>query len=142
MTDKPELTNKVKMKSPMKVGMTLYEANQQMYAQTPKTTDIVLNTGLSSIGSWFSLHYKDTHFMLMCKEKSYFTILHFNDMNYQQAKEEVKACLAEQGTLWDIRYSHENDAYECWLRDENDEFHMYYLFDAQPLTIEIGGGNE
>lgn len=75
------------------------------------------------------------YFMLMCKEKSDFTLIHLNGYNYKRASDEVKEILESRGTLLAIDYVHGENHYECWVREEaedpeNSEVFMFKLFDA------------
>lgn len=137
MADKDKsLTNRVSIKNSPKINLSLYEINKQMYAQRPKATKLVIDTALASIGAWFSVHYKDKYFILMNREKMDITIFHFNDSNFNKAKNEVRKLLESRGEIIDIQYDHPSDTYECWVKDE-DEIFMYKLFNAQFMVIEV-----
>lgn len=114
-----------------------YSIHKQLYAQTEPLSKEALNKKMASIGGWFSAHMKSKYFMLMCKEISYYTVFHFNNMNYLSGIEELKKTLEFRGTIIDIEYIHEQDAYECWIKNSVGDVEMYYLFDYSWGVVEI-----
>lgn len=91
-----------------------------------------------SIGAWFSTSPACDYYMLMCKENSYYTVFHFNNMHYNKGMEEVQKTLESRGEVIDISYSQENDAYECWVKEKDtEEIHMYYFFKYDWGVIEV-----
>ena len=115
-----------------------YQIHKQLYSQMKPLDDEKLGEKLASVGSWFSAHMKHKYFMLMCKEESYYTVLHIKDMNYSKAVKELHNLLDFQGDILDIRYVHGEDAYECWVKGEDDEeAKMFYLFLYDWGVIEI-----
>lgn len=120
------------------VELTNYEIHKQLYATLSKPNELTLKAKLVGIGAWFSTKPQSNYYMLLCREINYYTMFHFNDMNYDKGMEELSEVLAERGELVDIVYSADNDAYECWVKDtETDEISMYYLFEADWMVVEI-----
>ena len=116
---------------------TLYDLNRQVMAQLPPQDDNIIKDYFRSIGSWFSFHNKEKYFMFMCKEQSDFTILHFLDCNYNKAIQELKELIEERGELIMIDYDHDQDIFECWIRNSENEASLYMLFEAQWMIIDI-----
>lgn len=116
---------------------SLYEMNQQLVKKLPVLEGIKKDTALSSIGSWFSSHYKNHYYMLLCKEKSDYTVFYIPESNYLKAISEIQEVLESRGKIIAIDYVHGADAYECWVRDPEDlDVHMYMLFDYDWGVIE------
>lgn len=115
-----------------------YQIHKQLYSQMKPLDEEKMKEKLASIGSWFSAHMKQKFFMLMCKEEDYYTVLYIKDMNYSKAVKELHELLTWQGEILDIRYVHGEDAYECWVkREEDEEAKMFYLFLYDWGVIEI-----
>lgn len=119
-----------------KIELDNYSIHKQLYAQLEPNADKI-TTELSNIGAWFSVAPECDYYMLMCKEISYFTVFHFNNMNYMAGMQELEATLKGRGTIVDIVYVHSEDAYECWVRDDNGEVFMYYLFPYDWGIVEV-----
>lgn len=128
---------KIHMSTPGQVTLSNYDIQKQMYKQVPKATDIVLNTAYASIGAWFSARYEDKYFVLMNREKMDINIFHFQDSNYQYAKEQIKELLESRGEVVDIQFDHQNQGYDCWVKTDADDILLYKLFDAQFMVIEV-----
>jgi hypothetical protein len=50
--------------------------------------------------------------MLMCKERSDFTLIHIKDSNYIDALNNLKEVLEERGEILAIQYVHGEDVFE------------------------------
>jgi len=116
---------------------TLYDLNKQIMSQLPPQDPQVFQKNLNLIGAWFSSTDKRHWFMLMCKERSDFTILHIVDANYLKTLEELQEILQERGTIVAIQYVHGEDAFEIWVKDDKDEVFMFMLFEASWMIVNI-----
>ena len=120
------------------VEFSNYDMHKQLYAQLKAPSEKILHERYVSIGAWFSTDPMCDYYMLMCKENSYYTVLHFKNMNYDKGMNEVQELLESRGKVIDITYSQENDAYECWLKEKDtNEVSMYYLFKYDWGVIEV-----
>lgn len=120
------------------VEFSNYEIHKQLYAAMAKPSKETLKERYVSIGAWFSASPACDYYMLMCKENSYYTVFHFNNMHYNKGMEEVQKTLESRGEVIDISYSQENDAYECWVKEKDtEEIHMYYFFKYDWGVIEV-----
>ena len=121
---------------------TLYDANKQILKTVKPHSEKRIEKDLASVGAWMS-SFIDTHyFMLMCKERSDFTLIHLNNFNFMKAVEEIKEVLEERGTILSIDYIHGENCYECWVRQEGEtpeetEVFLFMLFDAQWMVVEV-----
>lgn len=115
---------------------TLYEMNQQLVRQLNPLPEEKLAKSLSSVGAWFSSNLKERYYMLLNKELSDQTVFHFNSENYTKAVQELREVLEERGKIMSIDYIHSEDAYEIWLKSD-DDVRMYMLFGYSWGVIEI-----
>lgn len=119
---------------------TLYEAHKQLMRTMAPDNESKIKRDLTNVGVWMST-FKDSHyFMLMCKERSDFTLIHLNDYNYSNAIKELKETLESRGTLMGVNYVHGENCYECWVRMQQDgaepEIFLFMLFEAQWMVVE------
>lgn len=119
------------------VKFTQYEAYKQLYGALAHPSEKTLKEQLTSLGSWFSVKPACNYYMLLCRERNDYTVLHFNNMNYLKGMQEVKEILESRGTIYDISYNSTVDAYECWIKDKDDEFAMYMFFAYDWGVVEV-----
>ena len=112
-----------------------YAIHKQLFAQMEPLSGEKLDKKLESVKSWFDKQYNSNYVefvMLMCKENSYYTVLHLNESNpwvIDSATKTLAELLEYRGHIIDITYNDLADAYECWVKETNDgEVHMYHLF--------------
>lgn len=119
----------------IETGMTLYEINQQVMAQLPPLDEQTLKTTWNIIGDWFG---KDQcrWFMLMCKERSDFTLIHINDNKFLETIQELQEILEERGQILNIQYIHGEDVFEIWIKNDTGVY-MFMLFGADWMVIEV-----
>lgn len=121
----------------MELG-TLYETNQELYKHLTPPSEKELDTQLASIGAWFSSKYRDTYFMLLCREKNDYTVFRLKGSEYFEAIQELKEVLQSRGTILEVVYSHDFHFYECWVRDDEGNVSMYAFFPCDDFVIEVG----
>ena len=100
------------MSNKVTVG-SLYEMNQQVFKQMKPPSQRVIDADLANIGAWFSSQHEAKYYMLLCKERSDYTIIHFNNYNFNKAVDELKEILEERGDIMGFDYVHGDDIYEC-----------------------------
>lgn len=113
----------------------LYELNKQVMSQLPPQTEDIMAHNWAVIGDWFGKD-KDRWFMLMCKERSDFTFFHITDNQFVKGVQELKEVLEERGQILAIQYLHGEDAFEIWVKNEEEVF-MFMLFAAGWMIVEI-----
>lgn len=127
-------------------NFSTYEANKMLIAQNGKPiSKLKLNTTISDMAVRFRKWVWDNkckYFMLLCKDRSDYTLFNIVDHNFdiQEIKEALKDCFVNRGDVYDIHYEKTTDAYEIWLKID-DEFYAYYLFPYDLGVIEIGAVN-
>ena len=120
----------------------LYQANCNIMKTVKPIPEKKMKLDLANMGAWMSSFPQTRYFMLMCKERSDFTLIHLNEFNYLKAINEIREILEERGTLLAVDYIHGENHYECWVRQEaekpeDSEVFMFMLFDADWMVIEI-----
>lgn len=115
---------------------TLYELNKQIMSQLPPQDKNTMNHNWTVIGDWFSQNQK-RWFMLMCKERSDFTLFHITDNQFTKGVAELQEVLKERGEILAIQYQHGEDAFEIWVRESEDEVYMFMLFEAEWMIVEV-----
>ena len=121
---------------------TLYDANKQILKTVKPHSEKRIAKDLTGVGAWMSSFLDTKYFMLMCKERSDFTLIHLNNFNFSKAVDELKEILEERGTILSIDYIHGENCYECWVRQEGktpeeSEVFLFMLFDAQWMVVEV-----
>lgn len=117
---------------------TVYDVHKELFKKVGPLPEKKKKEALANVGGWFGSHVKRNYYMLMCKEKSFYTVFHFNNHNYSKGIHELEELLEWQGEILEIHYVHGEDSYECWVKDkETGEVSMYYLFPYDWGVIEI-----
>lgn len=117
-------------------GQTLYELNQQLMSNEKKMSGLDLINRKKSLEAFFK-NSSAAYFMMLCKERSDYTLFHLkSNKSYQKAAEEVMECIKERGTILSIDRTSDNIAYEIWIRDEEEINSCYYLFEYDKGVIE------
>lgn len=119
-------------------GLSLYEANKQIMAQTGKPlTHLQLGAIQSKIEDWFNWQI-DCYAMLLCHDRRDYTIFHLYETQNQNppaiAAKELLLCLEERGDILSIEET-EDKAWEIWLKINNTPY-CYYLFNYDNAVIE------
>ena len=130
------------MEKELSLNMTLYEANKNIMKTVKPVAKKRMELDLANMSSWMATFLDTRYFMLMCKERSDFSLIHLINMNYSAAVQEIKEILEERGTLLAINYVKEENYYECWVRQEAEnpnesEVFMFALFDADWMVVDI-----
>lgn len=118
------------------IEISMYDLHKQMYEKVNPLSEDKLKTKMASIGSWFSTNPMCNHYTLLCREKYDFTVFQFHDMNYNRGMELVQEILESRGEILDIAYVHETNAYECWVRYD-DEVVVYILFESDWIVVDV-----
>lgn len=127
-------------------AISTYEANKQLLAQNGKVMSLSkFNVAIGDMAIRFRKWVWDDkcqYFMLLCKDRSDYTLFNIvdHDFKIQEIKEALRDCFINRGDVYDIHYEKNTDAYEIWLKIEN-EFYAYYLFPYDLGVIEIGAAN-
>lgn len=118
-------------------GGTLYEINQNLMANEKKLSGIDLMNRQKSLQAFFH-NSLSKYFMMLCKEQSDYTLFKLNNHTTSaiKAAEEVLICMKNRGAILAIDRTKENNAFEIWIRGEDDINSCYYLFEYDEGVIE------
>lgn len=119
------------------IEISNYDLHKQLFEKVEPLSKDSFNSKLINIGEWFSKSPKCNYYVLMCRDIYYYTVFHFLNMNFSKGILELKETLEGLGQIIDINYIHGEDAYECWIKRENGDIQMFYLFPADWMVIEI-----
>jgi hypothetical protein len=104
--------------------------------QLPPQDKATMDYNWNVIGDWFGKD-KTRWFMIMCKERSDFTLLHILNNNFFKGVQELQEILGSRGKIWAIQYQHGEDTFEIWVKIK-DEMFMFMLFGADWMVVEAG----
>ena len=119
----------------------LYDFNKQAYANEKPLDPVQFNLKISEMAE--DVFNRDScYWMLLCKERSDFTVFQFATYRFKKEienfKEALKECINNRGQLLEIE-KQEDSNYEIWIRDpETNENFAYYLFDYSFGIVKIG----
>lgn len=118
---------------------SLYSMNKQLFKQLKPPSKAAIDLELANIGAWFSSNFETKYYMLLCKERSDYTLFHLENFNYDKAIQELREVLEERGDIMGFDFIHGENAYQCWVRerDEEHQVYMFMLFDADWMIVEI-----
>lgn len=117
-------------------GATLYSCNQQLNENEPILLEVELAARQYKIQDWLKdLDYVN-YFMLLNNDLRYYTVFSKKDGNYSYAASEIIGCLQDNGKIISIDLT-EDYNWECWVRDEENKCHLFYLFPYNSGTIEF-----
>ena len=122
-------------KESVQMNMSLYDLNKNIIFNLPPQDENILNKNFRNINSWFC-KYDNPWFMLMCKERSDFTLIHITKNNYFKAVQELKEILQERGAISSLQYNQDQDVWEIWVKDEKEAY-VFMLFEASWMIVEI-----
>lgn len=115
---------------------TQYDMYKQLYFKTEPLKPDALNSRLNTIGNWYSAKKPNTYFMLLCRERNDYTIIHLAEPKFYEATQELKEVLDSRGTIVDMEYVHGLDSWQCWVKNDIDAV-MYMLFPCDDFVVEV-----
>lgn len=121
---------------------TLYDANK----------DIMSKQEPISLREWsdkskalveFCKDTQNQYYMLLNRETYNFTLFNFGSKNNHGSLntkkliyDELKICLQNRGDVLSIELTQQKDAYEIWIRDDEQNILVYYFFPYDIGVIE------
>ena len=121
----------------------LYDMNKQLMAQEPPITGAELQLAKEHLRTWFTHHFEQKYFMLLCHELRDYTIFNLDKTDswkmakpqtIMDAANDIIECMTNRGTLLVID-EQESDAWELWIKNDEGCF-AYYLFPYGNAVIE------
>ena len=121
------------------VSMSLYELNQDIIKSMPMADAERLAAIKDEINAFDSAH-KNIHYMFLCNELHYYTIfegIHIGASEFASLGSAVISLIEEMEKQIVTADAFEG-RYEIWLKDENDEPHVYLLFPYDKGVVTYG----
>ena len=121
------------------LNLNLYEFNKTLVSQLPILEDF---TEAVKIIQNILLGRENEHFMLLCKDISYYTIFYKaeeNVCNFKTFGEAVITCAEDIGKVISVDYIEDQNAVEIWVRTEQNENLCMYLFNCEKMFVSFGG---
>ena len=119
----------------MALEVNMYEFNKANMAQIKPLDIIWFNQNCNTVAKEIA-GGGPTYWMLLCREKYDYTIIHFVDSVDELAKA-INECLRNRGNVLDF-VKREDGNYEIWIRDrETEENFVYYLFNYDEAIVEV-----
>ena len=116
----------------------LYDFNKQMMLKQSKMNSSEINSIKSDLEEWFNWQI-DGYAMLLCRERYDFTVFHlYEKLNKNPpaiATKELLETLNNRGEVVSIEKINNNEAWEIWLRIDEEMF-VYYLFCCDDWVIQ------
>jgi len=116
------------------VNASVYDINCSLYSNIPALEEDRIKEKIEELTNW----RKETnynYYMLLNKELNYYTILtpigEGNSFGF-----EIVDAFQNLGKIKAIDFDKENEAYECWITEENKQSHVFYLFSYDKGVIK------
>ena len=131
-----------KAESEISLG-NLYEMNKQLMMQEPAITEAETQLAKEHLRHWFTEHFKQKYFMLLCHELRDYTLFNLDKTSswaiakpqtIMTVADDVIQCMTNRGELL-VADQQENGAWELWIRNDEGCF-AYYLFPYGTAVIE------
>ena len=109
------------------LNMNLYDMNKQVVGQMPSMKNEDINKAMILISQYLTAQQNE-YYMLLCREINYYTVICLDEIvSDVKAPAEIIACASEIGELKSVD-ANENDAIEIWVKPEDGEAIVMYLF--------------
>lgn len=104
------------------IKLSLYELNKQIMSQLDPFTLENWQDAEKQITEWES-NIKGRYYMLLCKEKSYYTVFVDDGYEFHNFGQAIRECLEFVGNVVSIEYK--PNLIEFWIKDKEDTYCMY-----------------
>lgn len=121
------------------LNLNLYEFNKTLVSQIPVLEDF---TEAIEIIQNILYGHENEHFMLLCKDISYYTVFYKTEKifcNFETFGEAVITCAEDIGKVISVDYIEDQNAVEIWVRTEQNENLCMYLFNCESMFVSFGG---
>lgn len=121
------------------LNLNLYEFNKTLISQLPVLEDF---TEAVEIIQNILYGHENEHFMLLCKDISYYTVFYKTEgifCNFETFGEAVITCAEDIGKVISVDYIEDQNAVEIWVRTEQNENLCMYLFNCESMFVSFGG---
>ena len=118
------------------IQITAYELNKQLISQLPIPTDL---TQFNEIITEFQKEAESSDFMLLCKERSYYTVFRKTDeasSHFIEFSEAVLTCASDLGDVITVDKMDETNTVEIWVKNkETQEVDCMVLFESNAFIV-------
>lgn len=121
------------------LNLNLYEFNKTLVSQIPVLEDF---TEAVEIIQNILCGHENEHFMLLCKDISYYTVFYKTEeifCNFETFGKAVITCAEDIGKIVSVDYIEDQNAVEIWVRTEQNENLCMYLFNCESMFVSFGG---
>ena len=138
---------KHKSKPQGSMSISMYDLNKSMVAQMPPMTDEARKEHNKQFEDFY-MNTGNNYYMLLCKELSYYTLFHQDDLNVDNFAETVDEMLGYLGE-W-ITWNYSDDSHtsiEYWVKvcrdndddsdDSEDDIYCVILFPYDQGVVEV-----
>lgn len=116
----------------------VFEMNKQIRRNSMPMAEEKVSEAVINLSGWCSFRCNARYYMLLCKERSDYTVFRLNNFNYEKVGRELQEVLESRGTILGIDYMHGYDCYECWIKDEETlEPFLYLFFVCDDFVVEV-----
>lgn len=118
------------------MGLNIYEFNKNIMKQLPIIED--RNKIIETLVEYFENVPFDEYLMMLCKERSDYTLFHFQG-GPTQFPDDVLECFANRGLgVVNVEIIDEGVAMEIWVKEpgQMEKADLYYIFPADQMVIE------
>ncbi len=113
---------------------TIYDINKNIMSKMEKLSNPALMNKLKKVEQYFNEN--KVYFMLLCADRRDYTLFRLVEDNAPaEAASILKECLMNRGEVLEIEKVEETNAFEIWLRIDDEPF-CYYLFPYDEAIIE------
>lgn len=113
---------------------TIYDINKNIMSKMEKLSNPALANKLKKVEQYFKENH--VYFMLLCAERRDYTLFNLSmEHSHIEAASALKECLLNRGEVLEIEKVEETNAFEIWLRIDDEPF-CYYLFTYDDAVIE------
>ena len=115
---------------------SLYEVNQNLMLHELEMSLEIINGKVTELKRWFEERIDEQYFMLLCKERSDYTLFNFSHKTdvAELAAKDVIECMMNRGILLAVSLQPDG-VWEIWIKSE-DVASAYYLFPYKQGVIE------
>lgn len=118
------------------IQITAYELNKQLISQLPIPTDL---TQFNEIITEFQKEAESSDFMLLCKERSYYTVFRKTDeasSHFIEFSEAVLTCASDLGDVITVDKMDETNTVEIWVKNKDtQEVDCMVLFESNDFIV-------
>ena len=116
---------------------TVYDINKNIMSKMEKLSNPALMNKLKKVEQYFNEN--KVYFMLLCADRRDYTLFRLVEDNAPaEAASILKECLMNRGEVLEIEKVEETNAFEIWLRIDDEPF-CYYLFPYDEGVVEFRG---